>query len=163
MRLSAQQLRLSGYQEQGERWVKGPEPPPSMAPYLRERPSCPGVPGREYALSCALARTLDELTLNGRLKAVWSATEVSTPRGGKRGKLTQARLRAAGVNPGWPDYTFLWGAGAGVIELKSPLGSLGHAQQAMRRWCQKRGVRYGVARSIDEALDHLTAWGVLSP
>jgi hypothetical protein len=163
MRLSAQQLHRLGYrQDEGQRWIRGgPAVEPDIAAYLANRPLCPRPTGPEFTFSCALTQALDGLTLSGALHAVWSATEASSKAGGHRGQRAQARLRAAGVNPGWPDFTFCWSTGSGLLELKSATGHLSHAQVAMRRWCQRHGVRHAVVRSVEDALEHLRDWGVL--
>lgn len=164
MRLPLSWLQRRGYQLEGERMRKtGPEVDPDVAEILTERPQLAlrWVPP-ELALSCALAEELDARSLSGQLAAVWSATEAGARAGGHRGARAQTRLRAAGVQAGWPDFTFLWRTGSGVLELKSATGKLSQAQQAVRRWCLRQGVHHAVVRSVPEALDSLRAWGVLT-
>lgn len=53
-----------------------------------------------------------------------------TPNGGNRSAAEGARFRAIGVEPGIPDYFFLWG-GLFALEFKKPGGPLSAAQLAM--------------------------------
>lgn len=71
--------------------------------------------------------------------------------------------KAMGKINGAPDYVFMWGAGAGIIEFKRPdgKGKLSEEQQALQRICQRAGVNHAVCLSAEEARDALISWGAL--
>jgi hypothetical protein len=78
-----------------------------------------------------------------------------------------------GLKPGWPDFIFLSSTGrVYFLELKSSIGDLDDGrqfslipgvtpQQAFHRRMHAWGIECQVARSIDEAIRILTAWGVI--
>lgn len=68
-----------------------------------------------------------------------------------------------GMIPGAPDFIFTWNEGCSWLELKSPKGRLSPAQKEFAHWCDRMGVPWGIARSVQEVEDHLMAWGVLKP
>ena len=85
--------------------------------------------------------------------------------GGADARMRQmAALVADGVRPGFPDL-LLWRplpAGPtqfGVLEIKRPGGALGTDQVAMRAKLEADRVPYGMACSIDTALDVVRGWG----
>jgi hypothetical protein len=73
-----------------------------------------------------------------------------------------AKMKAEGVRSGVADLCFMLPAGrVGWLEMKTIKGSLSANQKAFRDRAQALGHFWGMARSVDEALPILTAWGVL--
>lgn len=109
----------------------------------------------------AFANELRAATLDGRLRAVWlhPAQELCF---GHRTGVRAAISRAMGMHVGVGDYAFMWADGAGALEAKHGRGALTDAQEDFRLWCEHRGVRHAVFRSVDEGLERLRDWGVLA-
>jgi hypothetical protein len=72
-----------------------------------------------------------------------------------------ARAKAMGMRPGAPDLLLLSPAGFGFLECKSPGAGLRPEQRAWRDLAAAMGWRWGLARSWDDALRALAAWGWL--
>lgn len=73
-----------------------------------------------------------------------------------------AKMKAEGVRAGTPDLCFMLPAGrVAWLEMKSPSGTLSAAQREFCNRAQALGHYWAMARSIDEALPHLTRWGVM--
>jgi hypothetical protein len=70
-----------------------------------------------------------------------------------------ARAKAMGMRPGAPDLLLLSPAGFGFLECKSPGAGLRPEQRAWRDLAAAAGWRWGLARSWDDALRAVTAWG----
>ncbi|MCX7898490.1 MAG: VRR-NUC domain-containing protein [Methylocystis sp.] len=84
------------------------------------------------------------------------------PAGEHRNPRTGAKLKAMGLNPGWPDFLIVAPGGvAHFLELKREGGGLSEAQQQMQIWAAAQGVPFSVARTFDDALAVLTAWGAI--
>jgi hypothetical protein len=84
------------------------------------------------------------------------------PAGEHRDIRTAAKLRAMGVQRGWPDLMLFDGAGRlHALELKRQGETLTEDQAAFAAWCVGAGVPHAVVRSTDEALRILSAWGAL--
>lgn len=111
----------------------------------------------EQRLSIECADYLRELTLTGKLNAVWC----HVPNEGKRHNIVGAILKAMGMLPGSPDFWFIWRDGGGVIELKCGKNWLTDYQQYFMTWAVNNGVRQGVAKSLDEFKAILDEWGVV--
>lgn len=87
-----------------------------------------------------------------------------TPNGGPRSKGAAGKLKAMGVLPGVPDLQFMFPDGhVAFLELKRPNGVMSEAQYDFESRCRRYGVEYAVAYSMDQAVEILTAWGVLKP
>lgn len=72
------------------------------------------------------------------------------------------RLRALGLRPGVSDLVVMRRDGvACFLELKTPKGRLSPAQDNFRILCQSRGWPWGVARSVEQAVDLCKTWGVI--
>lgn len=85
-----------------------------------------------------------------------------TPNGGARSKATAGKLKGMGVLPGVPDLIFLFpDATIACLELKIPGGTVSPAQTAFIEHCERIGVMAAVAYGFDQAVEVLTAWGVL--
>ena len=84
------------------------------------------------------------------------------PAGELRDVRTAAKLKAMGVQRGWPDFLLLDPTGRlHALELKREGETLSEDQEVFQEWAIARGVPHSVARSVDEALAVLDAWGVL--
>lgn len=114
------------------------------------------APALEFATACAFADTLRRSA-----RADWAWTHF--PSGEQRTEATGARLKRMGLTPGWPDYLFVSPDGRlHCLELKrGTKGRLTDAQEAFRDGCLARGVPWRLARSYDEAIAAVVAWGVL--
>lgn len=109
----------------------------------------------EQKLSVEVANWLRERSLDGTLKAVW--THVANE--GKRSMTAAQILKAMGLIPGASDYVFMWGDGAGVIELKAGKNKETENQLHFFSWCGALGVRHATCRSLDEVQSALVSWG----
>lgn len=84
------------------------------------------------------------------------------PAGEKRDPATGARLKRMGLKPGWSDFVLISPAGVHHwLELKRGKAPLEPEQVDFMLACQSRGVPHAVARSFDEAIGQLTAWGAI--
>lgn len=109
----------------------------------------------EHKLQVAL---MDYLRFAGRKDLHWFAV----PNGGYRSKATGAKLKAEGVRSGTPDICIMLEAGkVAWLEMKASKGSLGINQKAFKEMAERLGHHWAVAKSLDEAIVHLKAWGVL--
>jgi len=123
--------------------------------------------GPEDNEALAFASDLRELTLKGRLLAVWThpANELAgaTFKNGKvRVSPLVALARALGLITGTPDYLFLYRDGAIAIEMKSSSGSLSERQRDFRDWCELVGVPFHVCRSRTAAIEVLEQTGLIT-
>lgn len=109
----------------------------------------------EHKIQVAL---MDYLAIAGRRDLHWFAI----PNGEKRHIMVASRLKAEGVRRGTPDLCFLLPEGrVGWLEMKTAKGTLSAEQKAFRDRAQMLGHFWAMARSVDEAIPHLTEWGVL--
>jgi hypothetical protein len=84
------------------------------------------------------------------------------PAGEHRDVRTAAKLKAMGVQRGWPDLILFDPNGRlHALELKRQGEDLSEDQEAFEAWCAAQGVPHAVAWTFDEALKALSAWGVL--
>jgi hypothetical protein len=123
---------------------------------IKRGPRCPPPPAPERRTHIALA---DLLRRVGRADWLW----FHVPNGEYRTKETGALLLRMGVMPGVFDLLLISPTGAHHwLELKrGAKAGMSLAQIRFRHELQVRGVPYGVARSFDEAVDFLRAWGVI--
>lgn len=111
----------------------------------------------EHKLQTAL---IDYLKIAGRPNLHWFAV----PNGGHRHIAEASRLKAEGVRSGTPDLCFMLPDGkVAWLEMKAAKGSLGPAQKEFRDIAHRLGHQWGVAKSIDEALEFLTSIDALKP
>lgn len=109
----------------------------------------------EHKIQVAL---MDYLSIAGRKDLHWFAI----PNGEKRHIAVASRLKAEGVRRGSPDVVFLLEGGrVAWLEMKAAKGSLKPEQKEFRDKALALGHLWGVARNVDEAIVHLTEWGVL--
>jgi hypothetical protein len=110
---------------------------------------------KELALHMAVAELLRRFA---RPDWRWS----HFPSGEHRDVRTAAKLKAMGVQRGWPDFVLFDPSGRlHALELKRQGEGLTDDQEDFQTWCIARGVAHSVSRSVDEALAVLDAWKVL--
>lgn len=86
------------------------------------------------------------------------------PNGEKRHIRVAQRLKNEGVRRGTPDIFICLPEGRiAWLEMKAHKGVLSEDQKAFRDKVLALGHLHGVARSIEEALEHLTNWDALKP
>lgn len=86
------------------------------------------------------------------------------PNGEKRHIRVASRLKDEGVRRGTPDIFICLPHGRiAWLEMKAKAGTLSPDQKAFRDKVLALGHHWGMARTIDEALAHLTAWDALKP
>ena len=84
------------------------------------------------------------------------------PAGERRDAKTGARVKAMGLQRGWPDFLLIAPNGlAHFLELKRPGESLSEDQKAFATWCTANNVPHVVVYTIEEALAALDRWGAL--
>ena len=127
-----------------------------LAEGRRPRPRKTAVPRpKEIELHMAVA---DLLRRFARQDWRWS----HFPAGEHRDVRTAAKLKAMGVQRGWPDFTLFDPTGRlHALELKREGESLSEDQESFQEWAISHGVPHSVSRSVDEALAVLDAWGTL--
>lgn len=128
----------------------------ALAQGRRPRPRKAKAPrAKEIALHMAVA---DVLRRFARPDWRWS----HFPSGEHRDKRTGAKLRAMGLQKGWPDFMLFDPSGRlHALELKREGETLTEEQEDYQEWCISTGVPHSVNRSVDEAMAVLDAWGVL--
>jgi hypothetical protein len=101
---------------------------------------------------------IDWLTRLGKRGLIWfhpANERQCSPRAG-------AYLKLLGVKAGVPDLCLVRpGGSVAFLELKSRDGRQSPEQIAFQQLCETNGAPYAIARSIDEAVSTLTAWGCL--
>lgn len=84
------------------------------------------------------------------------------PNGEKRHIRVATRLKAEGVRRGTPDiFVCLPEGKVAWLEMKTKSGSLSPEQKQFRDAVTALGHRWAMARTLDEAIEHLGKWGVL--
>jgi hypothetical protein len=85
------------------------------------------------------------------------------PAGGRRNVIDGAILKRMGVRAGTPDLLILARGRLYGLELKNgDRGKLSRAQLTTHAEMRQAGAVIGTARTIDEAIDLLTLWGVVT-
>lgn len=109
----------------------------------------------EHKLQAAL---MNELQYRLRPELV----SYAIPNGGLRNVRVAQMLKAEGLRPGMPDLGFAMEYGrSNWIEMKTGSGRLSDMQIGIRTKLEKLGHGWALARSVDEALEHLSKWGAL--
>jgi len=86
----------------------------------------------------------------------------SVPNGGLRNATVQTKLINEGLLPGMTDLGFCFERGRTFwLEMKTRTGALRDEQKGVRFKLQALGHSWAMARSVDEALDHLAQHGLL--
>jgi VRR-NUC domain len=111
-------------------------------------------------------RNREEAQLSATLKEYLEAAKprciyAAVPNGGSRSMIEAVNLKRQGVIAGAGDWVFTWDFGSGWIELKTEKGMLNSNQEAFRDSCQRLGVKYEVARSLEECIAVLKSWNLL--
>jgi hypothetical protein len=110
---------------------------------------------KELVLHMAVA---DVLRRYARTDWRWS----HFPSGELRDVRTGSKLRAMGLQKGWPDFMLFDPSGRlHALELKREGEGLTEDQQVFQTWCVERAVPYAIAWTTDEALSSLSRFGVL--
>lgn len=88
----------------------------------------------------------------------------AVPNGGWRNPKEAARLKAEGVKAGVPDICIVSQDGwVAFVEVKRPRNSsLSDPQKEWRDFCTQNFIPWGIAKSLDDVLDLLKAWGIKS-
>lgn len=109
----------------------------------------------EHKIQVAL---LDYLQIAGRRELYWFAI----PNQSNRHIHNAAKMKAEGVRSGAPDLVFMLPEGrVAWLEMKTAIGRLSDTQKAFRDRALALGHFWALARSVDDAIPHLTKWGVL--
>jgi hypothetical protein len=131
-------------------------PPPllMLAEGRKPRPRKPAIPRPlELQLHMAVA---DVLRRFARPDWRWS----HFPAGEHRDVRTAAKLKAMGVQRGWPDFVLFDPSGRlHALELKRQGERLTDEQKDFWRWCADRAVPHAVAQTPDEAMAVLGGCG----
>lgn len=88
----------------------------------------------------------------------------AVPNGGRRDRVSGAKLKAEGALPGVSDLILLLPRGRHhglLIEMKTERGKQSQAQRDWQRDMVHRGYKYMVIRSIDEFIDMVTDYLLL--
>lgn len=125
-------------------WPDDPRPKPALAkPRAR----------RTYP-EAALQRSI-----KANLEARWRDCLVHhSPNEGRRSPKEGAKLRFDGMVPGFPDLIIIWPGGVGFLEVKSAKGLVSANQSAVIALLRAMGHNVAVVRTLDEAVDTVTAW-----
>lgn len=84
------------------------------------------------------------------------------PNQGNRHIMNATKMKAEGVRSGVADLCFMLPEGrVGWLEMKTSKGVLSDNQKAFRDRAMALGHHWALARSVDEAVVHLTSWGVM--
>jgi hypothetical protein len=116
---------------------------------------------KEFALHRAV---VDHLRVYARPDWRWT----HFPAGERRDKRTAAKLKAMGLQPGWPDFLLLTPAAADrpgglvhMLELKRRGEDLTKSQEDLAAWCAEQGVPFACNDDVRDAKATLSGWGVL--
>jgi hypothetical protein len=107
------------------------------------------------------ANQLRELSLQGKLRAVWLHPANELCFGHKTG-VRAAISRAMGMHVGVSDYVFLTGSRGFALEAKFGKNGLTDNQKDFREWCAHADVPHRVFRSVEEGINALREWGLIN-
>ena len=79
------------------------------------------------------------------------------PAGGG-GRIRGAKLKKAGLTPGWPDIQLIADGRYYGIEVKTPTGRLSPAQRSLHKRLEDNGCQVVVVRSVEQAMDAVHEW-----
>lgn len=158
---------------------------PAWLVRLMDRPPLRNVKLQpEQVLQVAVADMLRAASLEGRLRANWTAIPQELPLPGsvqRMAAMIGLKRKAMGCLPGSSDLVFTWRDGAGWIELKRPAGDqlrmavtngelklakptkgqLSSGQRDFRQWIAQHTGRHAVCTTVKEVQGVLFRWGVL--
>ena len=122
----------------------------------------PKKPKPEETLCQNFANELRALTLDGKLKGIW--THVPNEIGWSNSRVSQmiyAAAKAMGMIVGTSDYVILGADRSLALEAKSKTGQLHNGQKDFRAWCAEQNVPYEVFRTVEEGLEILRKHGFI--
>lgn len=73
-----------------------------------------------------------------------------------------AKLKKMGYTPGAPDLVIVKNGTAYFLEVKTPTGVVSDNQRRFMNNAAAAGAHYSLARSYDDAIKVLTAWGIFT-
>jgi hypothetical protein len=128
----------------------------------RQRGVAPPPP-LEFPMQCAIADLLRRWA-----KPTWLWTHIAHGeerpaeyRNGVRVSWAGARLKRAGLQPGWPDFLLMAPGGrVHCLEVKRRGQYLSEHQAAFALWCGLNGVPHACVKSVEQAVDQLRQWDV---
>jgi hypothetical protein len=81
---------------------------------------------------------------------------------GKTSMQRAMRLKAMGVRAGVTDLVIMDPDGqACFLEIKTESGKLSESQKKFRDLCADRGWPWGIARSVEEAIEQCRTWSII--
>ena len=129
-----------------------------LVEHQRKHPQRKRPDDEEHRIQCACVNWF-------RLQYPNHATALfAVPNGGRRDRVSGAKLKAEGVLPGVSDLILLLPRGNHhglLIEMKTESGKQSQAQRDWQRDMVHRGYKYMVIRSIDEFIDRVTDYLLL--
>ena len=129
-----------------------------LVEHQRRHPPRKRPDDEEHRIQCACVNWF-------RLQYPTHATALfAVPNGGRRDRVSGAKLKAEGVLPGVSDLILLLPRGRHhglLIEMKTERGKQSQAQRDWQRDMVHRGYKYMVIRSIDEFIDRVTDYLLL--
>ena len=132
---------------------------PPLLQIMEGRPARPRKAPRERPKELSLHVSIVKL-LRDHGREDWQWCHPAS--GEKRDARTGAKLKAMGVKPGWPDIILISPSGQfHGLEFKRRGGSLSGGQESFATWCVANNIPHVVARTSNEALAALDAWGAL--
>lgn len=103
-----------------------------------------------------------QLVQEMRLRLKREVVAYAVPNGGLRNLRVAQKLKAEGLLPGMTDLGFaLPDARSAYLEMKNARGSLSIEQKGIRYKLEQLGHQWAMARSVEEAMEHLHKWGAL--
>jgi hypothetical protein len=90
----------------------------------------------------------------------YSVCFTAFPAGGG-GRIRGAKLKKAGLTPGWPDIQLIAKDGRYYgMEVKTATGRLSQAQRSLHKRLEDNGCKVVVVRSVEEAMDAVHDWRI---
>ena len=129
-----------------------------LVEHQRRRPQRRRPDDEEHRIQCACVNWF-RLQYPDHASALFAV-----PNGGRRDRVSGAKLKAEGVLPGVSDLILLLPRGRHhglLIEMKTERGKQSQAQRDWQRDMVHRGYKYMVIRSIDEFIDKVTDYLLL--
>lgn len=121
------------------------------------KPRDPKLGPTEHKIQVAL---IDYLAIAARPEIYYFAI----PNQSNRHIHNAAKMKAEGARSGVADLCFMLPAGrVAWLEMKAKEGSLKPEQKMFRDRALSLGHLWATAKSVDEALEHLTMWDALKP
>jgi hypothetical protein len=109
----------------------------------------------EFETQCAVVKTFEVSRVKGWIMTAFPAGEL-------RDKATAGRLKAMGLKPGFFDLLLIDSAGQHYwLEMKRGNAPLNDDQQWFEGAMIERGIPHAIARSYEQAIAVLKAWGAV--